>query len=139
MVIASTPGHPVYARLPAGTRGRHLPSERHTVHDHRTGRIARLYDATGLVGYLALGIALILGAVAITAWAGDGSHAAWWGLATGIAVLVAWTFLLISWELQLYHAPGDTTDRASSYPLQPEVSAEEALRYEQRYHPENHR
>lgn len=138
-MISITPGHPVYAHLPAGTRGRHLPSERHEVHDHRSHRIARLYNTTGLIGYLMLGVGLILGAVTITAWASDAAHTPWWGLATGVAVLLAWTFLLISWELQIYHAPGEATDRASSYPLHPEVSAEEAQRYEDRYHSEQHR
>ncbi|ETA04953.1 hypothetical protein V525_20510 [Gordonia alkanivorans CGMCC 6845] len=99
----------------------------------RPARKSRGLKAIGLLGFACLGLMLVLGGTAIAAGASDRDATVWLALGAIIAGLFA-VGLLIGSRVLLRRRAGRDGERAHQDPIQPETTAEEAERYEERYH-----
>ncbi|MBD0863618.1 hypothetical protein IA539_20810 [Gordonia sp. zg691] len=99
----------------------------------RPERKSRGLKALGLLGFLCLGLMLVAAATAIAAGASDRDGTVWLAVAAVVFGLLAVGLLITSRVLLRQRAAGDG-DRAHQDPIQPETTAEEAERYEERFH-----
>ncbi|UOG23272.1 hypothetical protein MTX80_10695 [Gordonia amicalis] len=99
----------------------------------RPARKSRGLNAIGLLGIFCLGLMLVLGGMAIAAGAGDRDATVWLAIGAVIAGLLA-VGLLMGSRVLLRRRAGRDGERAHQDPIQPETTAEEAERYEERYH-----
>ncbi|MDS1112908.1 hypothetical protein RD149_03925 [Gordonia westfalica] len=99
----------------------------------RPARKSRGLKALGLLGFFCLGLMLVLGGTAIAAGAGDRDATVWLAIGAVIAGILA-VGLLIGSRVLLRRRAGRDGERAFQDPIQPETTAEEAERYEERYH-----
>ncbi|MFC9981109.1 hypothetical protein [Nocardia farcinica] len=99
----------------------------------RPARKSRGLKAVGLLGFVCLGLMLVLAGIAIAAGASDRDGTVW--LAVGAVVLGLLAIgLLIGSRVLLRRRAARDGDRAHQDPIQPETTAEEAERYEERFH-----
>jgi hypothetical protein len=99
----------------------------------RPGRKSRGLKAVGLLGFVCLGLMLILAGLAIAAGAGDRDATVWLAIGAVLAGAAA-IGLLIGSRVLLRRRAARDGDRAHQDPIQPETTAEEAERYEERFH-----
>ncbi|MCK8614074.1 hypothetical protein [Gordonia sp. C13] len=99
----------------------------------RPERKSRGLKAVGLLGFFCLGLMLVLGGTAIAAGASDRDATVWLAIGAVVAGLLA-VGLLIGSRVLLRQRAGRDGERAHQDPIQPETTAEEAERYEERYH-----
>ncbi|QMU21312.1 hypothetical protein [Gordonia rubripertincta] len=99
----------------------------------RPERKSRGLKAIGLLGLSCLGLMLVLGGVAIAAGASDHDATVWLAIGAVVAGVLA-VGLLIGSRVLLRRRAGRDGERAHQDPIQPETTAEEAERYEERYH-----
>lgn len=99
----------------------------------RPARKSRGLKAVGLLGFVCLGLMLVLAGIAIAAGASDRDATVW--LAVGAVVMGLLAIgLLIGSRVLLQRRAARDGDRAHQDPIQPETTAEEAERYEERFH-----
>lgn len=99
----------------------------------RPARKSRGLKAVGLLGFVCLGLMLVLAGIAIAAGATDRDGTVW--LAVGAVVMGLLAIgLLIGSRVLLRRRAARDGDRAHQDPIQPETTAEEAERYEERFH-----
>ncbi|MBN0972404.1 MULTISPECIES: hypothetical protein [Gordonia] len=99
----------------------------------RPARKSRGLKAVGLLGFVCLGLMLVLAGIAIAAGASDRDATVW--LAVGAVVMGLLAIgLLIGSRVLLRRRAARDGDRAHQDPIQPETTAEEAERYEERFH-----
>ncbi|WP_435172875.1 hypothetical protein [Gordonia hongkongensis] len=99
----------------------------------RPARKSRGLKAVGLLGFVCLGLMLVLAGIAIAAGASDRDATVW--LAVGAVVIGLLAIgLLIGSRVLLRRRAARDGDRAHQDPIQPETTAEEAERYEERFH-----
>lgn len=99
----------------------------------RPARKSRGLKAVGLLGFVCLGLMLVLAGIAIAAGATDRDATVW--LAVGAVVMGLLAIgLLIGSRVLLRRRAARDGDRAHQDPIQPETTAEEAERYEERFH-----
>ncbi len=99
----------------------------------RPARKSRGLKAVGLLGFVCLGLMLVLAGLAIAAGASDRDGTVW--LAVGAVVMGLLAIgLLIGSRVLLRRRAARDGDRAHQDPIQPETTAEEAERYEERFH-----
>ena len=99
----------------------------------RPARKSRGLKAVGLLGFVCLGLMLVLAGIAIAAGASDRDATVW--LAVGAVVMGLLAIgLLIGSRVLLRRRAARDGDRAQQDPIQPETTAEEAERYEERFH-----
>lgn len=99
----------------------------------RPARKSRGLKAIGLLGFVCLGLMLVLAGLAIAAGAGDRDATVWLAVGAVLVGLMALGLLIGSRVLLRRRAARDG-DRAHQDPIQPETTAEEAERYEERFH-----
>ena len=99
----------------------------------RPARKSRGLKAVGLLGFVCLGLMLVLAGIAIAAGASDRDGTVC--LAVGAVVMGLLAIgLLIGSRVLLRRRAARDGDRAHQDPIQPETTAEEAERYEERFH-----
>ena len=99
----------------------------------RPARKSRGLKAVGLLGFVCLGLMLVLAGIAIAAGESDRDATVW--LAVGAVVMGLLAIgLLIGSRVLLRRRAARDGDRAHQDPIQPETTAEEAERYEERFH-----
>ena len=99
----------------------------------RPARKSRGLKAVGLLGFVCLGLMLVLAGIAIAAGASDRDATVW--LAVGAVVMGLLAIgLLIGSRVLLRRRAARDGDRAHQDPIQPETTAGEAERYEERFH-----
>ena len=99
----------------------------------RPARKSRGLKAVGLLGFVCLGLMLVLAGIAIAAGATDRDATVW--LAVGAVVMGLLAIgLLIGSRVLLRRRAARDGDRAHQDPIQPETTAEEAERSEERFH-----
>ncbi|MEO9329765.1 hypothetical protein [Gordonia aurantiaca] len=99
----------------------------------RPERASRGLKALGLLGFGCLGLMLVLGGTAIAAGASDRDFTVWLAVGAVLAGIVA-VVLLLGTRGLLRRRAGRDGERAHQDPIQPETTAEEAERYEERFH-----
>lgn len=99
----------------------------------RPARKSRGLKAVGLLGFVCLGLMLVLAGIAIAAGATDRDGTVWLAVGAVVMGLLAIGLLIGSRVLLRRRAVRDG-DRAHQDPIQPETTAEEAERYEERFH-----
>lgn len=99
----------------------------------RPSRKSRGLKGVGLAGFGALGLTLVLAGFTIHAGASDKNNTTWLAIVTVVVGLIAVGLLITSRRLLRRRAALDG-DRAQQDPIQPETTAEEAERYEERFH-----
>ncbi|MBY4572569.1 hypothetical protein ACN94_02970 [Gordonia paraffinivorans] len=99
----------------------------------RPERRSRDLKAVGLLGSFCLGLMLVLGGAAIAAGASDNDLTPWLALGAVLAGILA-VVLLVGARTRLRRRAGLDGERAHQDPIQPETTAEEAERYEERFH-----
>ncbi|MCT1351927.1 hypothetical protein [Gordonia sp. p3-SID1431] len=99
----------------------------------RPARKSRGLKAVGLLGFVCLGLMLVLAGIAIAAGASDRDGTVWLAVGAVVMGLLA-VGLLIGSRVLLRRRAARDGDRAHQDPIQPETTAEEAERYEERFH-----
>lgn len=99
----------------------------------RPARKSRGLKAVGLLGFVCLGLMLVLAGIAIAAGASDRDATVWLAVGAVVMGLIA-IGLLIGSRVLLRRRAARDGDRAHQDPIQPETTAEEAERYEERFH-----
>ncbi|UPG67817.1 hypothetical protein [Gordonia hongkongensis] len=99
----------------------------------RPARKSRGLKAVGLLGFVCLGLMLVLAGIAIAAGATDRDATVWLAVGAVVMGLIA-IGLLIGSRVLLRRRAARDGDRAHQDPIQPETTAEEAERYEERFH-----
>ena len=99
----------------------------------RAARKSRGLKALGLLGFVCLGLMLVLAGIANAAGASDRDGTAWLAVGAVVMGLLA-VGLLIGSRVLLRRRAARDGDRAHQDPIQPETTAEEAERYEERFH-----
>jgi len=99
----------------------------------RPARKSRGLKAVGLLGFVCLGLMLVLAGIAIAAGASDRDGTVWLAMGAVVMGLLA-IGLLIGSRVLLRRRAARDGDRAHQDPIQPETTAEEAERYEERFH-----